>query len=74
MAKRRKKYRRPFPNNPKLEPLKKKIPFIRSVSRKTVLAFSQLCESYELDQNDAIEEIMINFINELNQISKTENQ
>lgn len=69
MAKKRRKnakYGRDYPNNPKKEPLEKKIPFNRSIKRGVVLAFDATCENIGIDRNTMTEELLKNFILEIN--------
>ena len=58
----RKKYKRPFPNNPKLDPLDKKIPMNLSIQRKVVLDFNKTCENMGISKNDIAQELMLGFL------------
>jgi hypothetical protein len=61
--KKRKKYVRKFPNNPKKETLDKKIPFNRSVRRGVVLAFEGVCRDLGVGMSPMTEELLLEFIN-----------
>ena len=47
-----------------VEPLEKRIPFNKSVRRKVVLAFEELCKELSLNSSNVTEELLINFVNE----------
>lgn len=69
MARKRRKnakYGRDYPNNPKKEPLEKKIPFNRSIKRGVVLAFADTCDKLGVDINTMTEELLKNFTIEIN--------
>jgi hypothetical protein len=61
--KKRKKYVRNFPNNPKKEALDKKIPFNRSVRRGVALAFEGVCRDLGVGMSPMTEELLLEFIN-----------
>jgi len=61
----KKKYKRPFPNNPKLDPMDKKIPMNLSIQRKVVISFNATCESMGISKNDIAQELMLGFLMDL---------
>ena len=62
--KRKKKYKRPFPNNKPVPDLEKKIPFNLSVRRKVRITFEQICYDLGVSHNEIAEGLFTNFINE----------
>jgi hypothetical protein len=58
----KRKYKRPYPNNPKLDILDKKIPMNLSIQRKVVLDFNKTCESMGVSQNEIAQELFLGFL------------
>ena len=58
----KKKSSRPFPNNPKLPPLEKKMPYNLSIKKKLVLEFENICEEIGTDRNTMVSELLLTFI------------
>tara|TARA_R110000782_G_scaffold3057_1_gene11266 strand:+ start:750 stop:947 length:198 start_codon:yes stop_codon:yes gene_type:complete len=58
----KRKYKRPYPNNPKLDILDKKIPMNLSIQRKVVLDFNKTCESMGVSQNEIAQELFLEFL------------
>ena len=50
----------------KVDPLLKRIPLNKSVKRGVILAFDNTCENLGLSPNDIIENLMVEFIQDLN--------
>ena len=65
MKKRRKKYKRGYPNNPKVEIMDKRIPFSTTMQRRTVLLINSLAEELQVKRSVLVEEIVLDFIKQL---------
>lgn len=60
--KKKKKYGRDYPNNPKKEPLQQKIPFNRSVRRGVVIAFERACKDLGVGVSPMTEQLLLEFL------------
>lgn len=65
--KKRKKYVRPYPNNPKKDIMDKKIPIGYCFSRKVHLEFARVCkDELQLSKHNVLEQLAIAFIEDFN--------
>lgn len=62
---RKKKYKRPFPNNKPVLPMEKKIPFNLSIRRKVRIEFENVCVELGISHNEIAEGLFTNFINDI---------